>query len=313
MRVLRFFNILLLLMVVLPGCEKAPVASPSPLLQVDGRSVTAERFSHEFVRSLPVERELTREERNDLKQAFLVQVIDRELVLAEADRLDVQVSPADVELALVEVERDYGAGEFSRLLQEQGLTRDDWRRQLSEGLRTEKVVELAAYAQVRITESDIAGYYQDHLQEFDRPEQVRARQIVVATAEEGEQLLGQLRRGEPFAEVARKNSLSPDAEEGGDLGYFSPGEMPPEFDAVVFKLPRARLSELVKSPYGYHLFLVEDRRPAQQLKLEEAAPEIRELLQRQAEEQAYEQWLRNLRSRAAIDVDMEQLSAVAEN
>jgi peptidyl-prolyl cis-trans isomerase C len=136
---------------------------------------------------------------------------------------------------------------------------------------------------------------------------VRARQIVVASRDEGERLLGLLRQGEPFAEVAQKNSLSPDAEQGGDLGFFSRGEMPPEFDAIVFTLPAGRLSDLVRSEYGYHLFLVEERREALRLPLTAVRDEIRDKLLAEKEEQAYQQWPQDLRGRASIEVDWSRL------
>ncbi|NIQ08622.1 MAG: foldase, partial [Gammaproteobacteria bacterium] len=81
-----------------------------------------------------------------------------------------------------------------------------------------------------------AAYYEANRKNFDRPAQVRARQIVVADEIEGQKVLDLLRQGEPFAEVAKEYSLSADAEDGGDLGFFARGEMPPEFDEVVFDL-----------------------------------------------------------------------------
>ena len=61
-----------------------------------------------------------------------------------------------------------------------------------------------------------------------------------------EQALARLKRGEPFAEVARSASFAPEAEQGGDLGFFGRDEMPPEFDAV-FSLPVGEISPLIKS------------------------------------------------------------------
>ena len=107
------------------------------------------------------------------------------------------------------------------MLKERGITLEDWRLELEQGLLMEKVVRQMVYSQVRVEDSEIEAYYQEHREEFDRPAQVRARQIVLGSREEGERVLGLLRQGEPFAEVARQNSLSPDAEQGGDLGFFA--------------------------------------------------------------------------------------------
>jgi peptidyl-prolyl cis-trans isomerase C len=118
-----------------------------------------------------------------------------------------------------------------------------------------------------------------------------------------------LRQGKPFAELAEQYSLSPDAQQGGDLGFFGRGEMPPEFDDIVFELPVNRLSDLVKSEYGYHIFLVEEKRKATRLSKQEAEEEIRSTLEANKKEDVYLNWLQDLRARAVIAVDWTQLEA----
>ncbi|MCK4536555.1 MAG: peptidyl-prolyl cis-trans isomerase, partial [Desulfuromonadales bacterium] len=110
-----------------------------------------------------------------------------------------------------------------------------------------------------------------------------------------------------FETVARKHSLSPDAQQGGDLGFFGRGQMPAEFDDAVFALPVGRLSDLVKSEYGFHIFLVEKKRAAARLSQKEADREIRRILESHKQEEAYQGWLQDLRSRATIEVDWNQL------
>ena len=167
----------------------------------------------------------------------------------------------------------------------------------------EKVIRQEVYAGSTVEESEIKTYFRQNREEFERPEQVRARQIVVAREDEGQRVLGLLRQGEPFDQVARDYSLSPDREQGGDLGYFSRGQMPDAFDDVVFKLPVGRLSDLIKTEYGYHIFLVEERRKAQRLTLSEVYDEIELRLRREKEENAYQAWLQELGVQAVIDVN----------
>jgi len=306
-RCCRTALLLLLLLSLLCACRKQEATGSPVLIRVDGRSVTLEQFKKGFAKTLPADEKLTEEERGDLERSYLVQVIDRELALAQADQLGLSVAPQEVEAALLEHRRDYPDSAFEQMLKERGITLEDWRMELEKGLLMEKVVRQAVYDQVHVEEPEIEAYYQEHRNEFDRPAQVRARQIVLGSREEGERVLGRLRQGEPFAEVARECSLSPDAEQGGDLGFFSRGEMPPEFDAVVFTLPVGRLSDLVQSEYGFHLFLVEERREAMRLTLTAVHDEIRDTLLAEKEEQAYQQWLQSLRAKASIDVDWSRL------
>ena len=89
-------------------------------------------------------------------------------------------------------------------------------------------------------------------------QKVRARQIVVADGEEAIQILKRLKKGESFEKVAKEKSLGPEKVNGGDLGYFSQGERPTEFDHV-FTMEVGAISEVIKSPYGYHIFKLEEK------------------------------------------------------
>ena len=171
----------------------------------------------------------------------------------------------------------------------------------------EKLLEQAVYSRASVTDMEVAAYFAANRDQFDRPAQVRARQIVVADEAEGLKILGMLRQGQPFADIAAEYSLSPDALQGGDLGFFGRGEMPPEFDAIVFDLPVNRLSDLVKSEYGYHIFLVEEKRKATRLGKKEATEEIRSILEGRKKEEVYLGWLQEMRARAVIAVDWAQL------
>jgi peptidyl-prolyl cis-trans isomerase C len=301
---MRRKTLLVLIFLCLPllACKERGEAASPVLIRVENRTVSLEQFRREFAKTLPAGQELSAEEKNQLERAFLVQVIDRELTLAEAERLHIQVTPEELEQAIQEYRTEYPDGAFDEVLKERGISFAEWRQELEQGLLVEKVMRQAVDARIAVSEPEVANYYRENQDEFNRPEQVRARQIVVGSEEEGQRVLGLLRQGRPFAAVAKEFSLSPDAEEGGDLGFFARGQMPPEFDQVVFTLAPGRISDLVHSEYGYHIFLVEERRPAQRLSLEQARAQIREQLLAAKQEQAYQAWLQELRSRAKIDM-----------
>ena len=290
------------------GCETESEEKPMPpLIVVNDRKISKAEFLAEFEKSLQKDQPLTGIEREELQRSFLVQLIDRELIHDDARRLNIEITEADIDAALLAYRQDYSETSFETMLQERGVTLQGWREELKESLIMEKLLEQAVYSRVNVTDKVIAGYYEANRKQFDRPAQVRARQIVVADEAEGQEILGLLRQGQPFAEVAAEYSLSPDAEQGGDLGFFARGEMPPEFDDVVFDLPVNRLSDLVKSEYGYHIFLVEEKRKAARLKKKEVSEEIRAILESQKKEVVYLDWLQEIRARAVINVDWTQL------
>ena len=154
-------------------------------------------------------------------------------------------------------------------------------------------------------------YYAEHGAEFDQPERVRVLQVVVKTREEALKVRDEIRRApQKFGEVARRASISPEGKSGGDLGYFGrDAGMPEVFDAC-FRLPLNTLSEVVPSPYGFHVFKVVDRKPASRRTLAEARPEIAQKLLRERQARAQEEYLAGLRAKAQIQVDDKALAAV---
>lgn len=289
------------------GCKSDPPPADKVFIQINDRRISPTEFNRLFAASLLPDQQLNAEERSDLQRSFLVQLIDRELISLAARDHDVVVTPAEVDAAVQEHYDDYPGEGLQAILRQRGMSLQSWRRELRQNLIVEKLLREVVYARVVVADEEVAAYYEEHRADFDRPEQVRARQIMVTDEAQGKQVLSLLRQGEDFAEIAREYSQSPDARQGGDLGFFGRGQMPSEFDAVVFDLPVGRLSELVRTDYGYHIFRVEEKRPAARLSQKQAEQEIRRILEAHKQEEAYQDWLQDLRSRASIEVDWNQL------
>ena len=129
----------------------------------------------------------------------------------------------------------------------------------------------------RATEDRLRELYAEEVKNFKPVEEVHARHILVKTEQEARDILVQLRAGASFAMSANKYSLdksSPD----GDLGYFTEDMMIPEFGKAVFALNKGQISEPVKTPFGWHLIMVEDRRLSEPPLFEEIKSELKDLL-----------------------------------
>jgi peptidyl-prolyl cis-trans isomerase D len=139
----------------------------------------------------------------------------------------------------------------------------------------------------KITPEDVTRYYQDNEQQYTTPEQVRASHILLKTEgkdeaavkKQAEDLLAKVKAGEDFAQLATKFSEDEgSAKKGGDLDFFSKGQMVPEFDKVAFSLQPGQISDLVKSQYGFHIIKVVDKKPATKRTLEEVRGQIEDQL-----------------------------------
>lgn len=129
---------------------------------------------------------------------------------------------------------------------------------------------------VTVGDSDINDYYSKHQAEYQAPETVRASHILVKTEAESLAALKELQAGADFAEVAKKKSTCPSASRGGDLDYFSKGQMVPEFEKAAFALKTGEVTlKPVKTQFGYHLIKLTDRKSAHIKTVEEVRSEIK--------------------------------------
>jgi peptidyl-prolyl cis-trans isomerase D len=138
-----------------------------------------------------------------------------------------------------------------------------------------------------VTSREIEKSYNDNIELYSTPEQVRASHILLKTdgkndAEvktKAEEVLKEVKAGKDFAELAKKYSQDEaSAKNGGDLDYFVRGKMVPEFDEAAFSLQPGQMTELVKSQFGFHIIKVVDKKPATTKTLDEVRPQITEQL-----------------------------------
>ena len=306
MMIRHLFNssvLLLLLCLNLSGCQR----ESQPLIKIGQRAVTLSNF-HQQIQPLKTELvQLPPEQQKLLLRQALSQSIDQELLLAEAQRHGIAIRESEMQQALKELRGNYSSEEYLDLLRSSGRDTTLWMQQLRIRLLSEKVAARVTSGKISIDSLQVEEYYLQHLEEYRHPEQLQARQMLLATEEEANRLRNRLLAGELFVDLARQHSISPDQENGGDLGLFSRGQFPPEFDEVLFNLTPGRVSPAVKSPYGIHLFLVDKRHKAGVLPLSEVAAKIEHQLQATEEASLYQQWLRELRERTEVQIDWEQL------
>jgi peptidyl-prolyl cis-trans isomerase C len=308
MKKLLVFLIVSLPLVFSVGCSEWGGGLPdNEVARVNQDTITLDEFDREF-KELVLES--GKEEKSGvpgtLKRACLDQMIERKLLAQEARRLGIKVSPEEVNQAILEMRKDYPGNGFDERLSLHGVTLQEWRESLEEKLLAERMMRKARHVQGTVDEKEALQYYETHRSSFELKLKVRARQIVVADGEEALQILKRLKKGESFAKLAAEKSMGPEKANGGDLGYFSQGERPAEFDQV-FSLEPGQISEVIKSPYGYHIFKVEEKTGPRQVSFEEAKPAIVEDLERKKEEQEFERWLKDLKSKARVEINKKLL------
>jgi parvulin-like peptidyl-prolyl isomerase len=292
------------------GCSQQEARLPENIIaQVNEEQIQVEAFDREY-KELILEpgRETPRAGREDLKRACLDQVIERKILVQEARRLGIKISPEELNQAVSEIKKDYSGEEFGETLGLRGMTLEEWKVRLEEKLLAEKVIRSVFHSQEKVDEKEALRYYEDHRSSFQIGQRVRVRQIVVADGEEAIQILKRLKKGERFEKVASEKSLGPEKLQGGDLGYFSQGERPSEFDCV-FSMEVGAISDVIKSPYGYHIFKLEEKIEPRQIPFEEAKAGILQDLGQKRAEENYEKWLKGLKEKAKVKINKKWLTS----
>jgi peptidyl-prolyl cis-trans isomerase C len=245
------------------------------------------------------------------RQQVLDDLIDQALLLQQARARSIAVGQEQVERAFLRVRGEYPGTHFDDLLARERLSQAELKGRLKDQLTVERLFNDEVFPRVQVPAAEVDKWYAEHAAEFQEPERVRVLQVVVSSRDEAAALRDKLRRDpSKFAEVARASSIGPEGKNGGELGWIGRGSGFPEVFDVCFALPLNGVSDVVPSPYGFHVFRVIERKGASRRTLEAARGEIAERLLRDRRARAQEEYLAALRSRATIQVDQAALSAV---
>lgn len=197
--------------------------------------------------------------------------------------------------------------EFAKVLQQEGMTVDEFKQRLLEIYAPEEVLRLEVRNRISVSDREVEKYYNDHLAEFDKKDEVTVREIVLladteekkaARRPEAEKIVERARSGEDFAEVAGAVSESGTKDKGGLLGPVGRGDLAQTLEAVAFSLPAGQVSDPLETPYGFHILKVESRTVGQRATLDEVREQLREFIEGQKYDEDLDRFRKRVRSEA---------------
>jgi parvulin-like peptidyl-prolyl isomerase len=245
--------LILTFLLAVAACGKENSSPPNVIARIGDRTATLENFKHYLTRNAGLELVQVAPE---AASALLDQFAEEALLSAYAGSHEMDVSAEQVAQA---VRRDAGSTVLEK--------RDQMRRQ-----------RLVAEIGSRIkppTDDEVREYYDQHQGEFSLGERVRARQILVHDQRLAAEIRDKLVAGGSFDELSKKHSSAPNADQGGDIGYIGRGQLPKLFEDELFGLQPGGVSRAIQADSTWHIFRVEDLRPAGPLDFASAAPLIR--------------------------------------
>jgi foldase protein PrsA len=253
---------------------------------VNGQAITRADFDHKL-------------ESSPAAKQVLTQQVQQALIDQYARDKKIEVTQAEIDKKETETKAKFPAGQFEQILKQQSLTEQDVQNILKQQL----VLEKAIAPQIHVSETDIKAYFDKNRAMFDKPAQVRARHILTVDAAKANEVLAKLKAGGSWDALAKQYSTDPSSKDkGGELGFFGRGQMVPPFEKAAFAANVNQIVGPVKSPFGYHVIQVEEKKPATRAALATVHDQIKQQLTQQQQAQQVPLFLQQLRANAKIEI-----------
>jgi peptidyl-prolyl cis-trans isomerase C len=207
----------------------------------------------------------------------------------------------------------------AEMAKRQGFDKDKNIRSQIQVLTSEHLAK--AYVQknvistVKITDKDVEEFYKNNPKEFEKPETVRVRHILIGfkgdmtedqikeLRQKADKVLKKAKDGDDFAKLASEYTDDPGSKaKGGDLGYFPRGNMVPEFENAAFNLKPGDISDIIETPYGYHIIKVEDKKAAEMPAFESVKDQARLKATQAAEKKKIEEFIEKARKQTKATI-----------
>lgn len=255
--------------------------------------------------------------KKEVHHKVLDSLVEDLLLYQQIKELGMKVSEVEVDNAIKNVMDKNNIPDEATLktaLKQQGIEWKDYRESVTKQLNKWQFINAKVGSRVKISDEEVRDQYEKEMVSQVREYEYRASHILFRVAktdkaektadqkERAERALVRARAGEDFAALARELSEGPTARHGGDLGYFQKGVMVRDFEHAVIQLETGEVSGVVRTPFGFHVVKLEDKRPVSVTTFEESKEKIRGRLREEEMQRQMVIWLKELRRKAFVRV-----------
>lgn len=294
MRILKspaLTGLFIFLALALAGCpSNHKKLSVKPVQKVNDHVLSAKDFANQLARRLKNFDALAAKDPNNImrvKEDILRDFLVKSLTMDWARAQNIVVTEDDLDREVEKLRKNYPDDlTFRRSLAQENLSFSEWREQLRYVLIEKAVFKKINEKIKEPTDEEIRRYYDENKDRFKRKERIFIRQVVVDEEAKADTIKSDLRR-QSMAELAKKYSITPEAKDGGAVGWIEKGSVD-YFDPL---FTAGSSVQTIKSPFGVHVIKVEKKSPPSHIPLEEAKPQIIRSLQAQREQAEYIAWL----------------------
>jgi parvulin-like peptidyl-prolyl isomerase len=284
------------------GCDKINIFSHPYVAIVNGSKIYLEDYQARLNKKMQMMPEdfLNNDEHiKRFEEEFLDGMITEKIMKIRAQELKIVISDVELENKIKEIKKDYGE-DFTSLFADQNINYEKWKEEFREEMLLQKLIATDVNDKIQVSEDEIKDYFDKHRSNYKTDSRVRVAQIVVRDMATAQKAMEKLDAGENFANVAARMSIGPEAGRGGDLGFITRWVMPNPLDKTIFNLPVNKISPIVQSSYGFHIFKVLESLPAKDRNLADVRQDVIADIRLQKEESAFAGWLEELKNKAVI-------------
>jgi len=271
------------------------VRSQTGLAKVNGKQIDPARYREMFNRLLQqFGKEVSPSDMAFIENLALQQTIDFTLVLDQAKK-KAKISNREVDMVISNIAQQQNfksKKDMEDALKRTGITMSRFKKMVKEEMMVQKMMQKVR-EDVKVSPDDLR--------------EVRASHILVSTEVQAKDLLVQINNGGDFAVLAKKYSLDPGSKiKGGDLGFFTTGAMVEPFEQAAFSLKVGEVSEIVESPFGFHIIKVSDSKLR---KFDGKETDIEKAALAEKQEKAFQRWYGDLKQEAKVEIISPELKA----
>jgi peptidyl-prolyl cis-trans isomerase C len=304
------------LMVLSFACKKKP--EDEPVATINGEAITKGQFQAQVDRNLARYRsqgnQLPPGIEQRIQESVLRRMIDDKVIAQKAAASKITITDAEVQTKFEEHKARFRTEEaFNDYLKRSNNTEANMKEDLRRNLLRDRVVETLS-GPMEVSTEEVTKYFNENIERYKEKEQIRASRILIrldanatdadkkAAQKEAKKVLAMVQKsGADFEAVAKEQSKGPEAGRGGDLGWFSRGRMPPEFETVAFALEANKISGLVQTQQGYEIIKVWEKKAERQRPLEEVQENIKNTLLARMKNDKRREVLRTLKNDAKVE------------
>lgn len=287
------------------------------VVTVNGIELTKAELNQEISKIIPMERSfhsgVSPEKMKQIEKRALDILVDMELQYQDALSKGLKLSKEDFEKETGLLSAKFPTQEeYEKAVTSAGFSEKTMARFVERNTLSKKIVQKEVDDKINVTDAQIAKYYQENSARYKKPEEYRARIILVkvppsSTASQraeyrkkAEDLLQKILKGAVFADIAAGHSDDMTRIKGGDLGVMHAGQMEEEFEKQIKTMKIGEVSGVVESLKGFYLVKLDDKKEPRQIPFEEAKEKIKKQLTTQERERLFEEWMNALRAKAKI-------------